>query len=100
MEDHPACGDLGLQQLLKVPGNGFSLPVLIGCEQELLAFFQLLLQIGDEGILALGYHILRPEIMLDIDAEAVGRKVPDMALAGYDGEVPGKIFFDGICFCG
>jgi hypothetical protein len=47
VEHHAVHGNLRLQFLQEVPGNGLALAVLISCEVELVGVLQQALQFGD-----------------------------------------------------
>lgn len=58
---------LGAEHLEQVPGDGFTLAVLVGCEQELICVFQRPFEFGDGRLLRLMNHVVRLELVVDID---------------------------------
>ena len=82
VEHHPLHGDLRLQHLEEVPRDGLALAVLIRCEVELVGVFEGALQIGDGLLLRVADHVIRSEVVLDVD-----RELADGALLELGGEV-------------
>ncbi len=74
VEDHPVHGDLGLEDFLQVPRDGFALAVLVSGEVELVGIGQQLLELPDLGLLVRVDDVDRLEIVLDVHTEA-----PDLA---------------------
>ena len=83
MEDHPSGLHLWLQNLDKVPADAFSLAVLISCQYQFVGSLELALDLGDDLLLGLVYHIFRLVAVSHINAKVVLRKRPDMAVAGH-----------------
>ena len=69
VEDHPVDRDLGLQDFLQVPRDGFALAVLIGGEEEFVGLGQELLELPDLGLLVGVDDVDRLEVVLDVHAE-------------------------------
>ena len=69
VEDHAADGDLGLEHLEQVPGDGLALAVLVRGEQQLVGVLELALQLGDLGALVGVDDVQRLEAVVDVDAE-------------------------------
>ena len=98
VEDHPAVGNLRLQFLDQVPGDGLALAVLIRGEQQFVGVLEQVLQLGHllalivrdnvEGLEA-GVHV-DPETgpgllaVLGRDLRCLVGHVPDVANAGLD----------------
>ena len=81
VEDHAAHGNLGLEDLEKVPSDSLTLAVLISCQEEFVGLFQELLELGDLFLLVGIHDVIRGEAVLDVDGEApvgallhIGRK--------------------------
>ena len=72
VEHHPVNGKrlLGLQCLEEVPGNRFTLAVLIGCEVESIGLFEELLELGDSLFLVGIDDVVGLEAFFDVDGEA------------------------------
>ena len=81
VEDHAAYGNLGLEDLEKVPSDSLTLAVLISCQEEFVGLFQEFLELGDLFLLVGIDNVIRGEAVLDVDGEApvgallhIGRK--------------------------
>ena len=70
VEDHAAHGNLGLEDLEKVPSDSLTLAVLISCQEEFVGLFQELLELGDLFLLVGIDNVIRGEAVLDVDGEA------------------------------
>ncbi len=70
VEDHPLDRDLGLEDLLEVPGDRLALPVLIGGEEQLVGVLQQVLELLDLRLLVGVDHIDRLEVVFDVHTEA------------------------------
>jgi hypothetical protein len=66
------------QRLGHVPGDGLSLAVGVGRQEELLRRFRRLLQLAHDRLLLFGYEVLGQEVALDVDAELRFRQVAHM----------------------
>jgi hypothetical protein len=69
VEHHALDGNLGLQHLKQVPRDGLAFAVFIGCEVELVGFFEGPLEFGDRFLLAVRHHVVGLEAVLDVDGE-------------------------------
>ncbi len=97
VKHHAANRNLRFQHLHEVPGDRFSLSILIRREQELVRVLQMLFQLGDDLLLARVDDVVRLELLVDVHAEraealalglghvgcAVG-EVADVPDAGFD----------------
>jgi len=70
VEDHPAGGDLGLELLEQVPGDGLALAVLVCREVELVGVLEERLELGDLLLLVGRDDVEGLEVVIDVDAEA------------------------------
>ena len=70
VEDQAPHGDLGLEDLQEVPGDGLALAILIGCEVELRGLREQGLELLDLLAPALGQDVERLEAVLDIHRRA------------------------------
>ena len=108
VEHHAAHGDLRLQHLAEVPGDGLALAILVRCEQELVGLGELLLEIGDDPFLVGVDDVERLEPVLNVDAELAVlralllrdvrralREVADVTDAGLDGVAAAEVAGDG-----
>src|SRR5579884_2929651 len=86
VEHHAPHRHLRLQHLDEMPGDSLALAVLVRREQQLVGLLQLLLQVGDDLLLARVDDVERLEVVLDVDAEAR----PRLALAG-GGDLRGAV---------
>ena len=68
------------QHFVKVPRNGFSLTVLIGCEPYGLCIFGGFFQIGYKLFLVGRNLVFRFILMLDVDAEAFFGQIADVSV--------------------
>ncbi len=71
MEDHPPHGDLRLEHLEQMPGDGLSLAVFIRREQELVGALQELLERRDVRLAVRRHQIDGREVVGDIDGVGV-----------------------------
>ena len=69
VEDHALHGNLRLQDLQQVPGDGLTLAILIRGQDEFIGVLQSALELGDCLGLALRDRIVRLEVVVDIDRE-------------------------------
>ena len=110
VEHHALGWDLRLEDLKQVPGDCLTLAVLICGEQEFVGGFELLLQLGNFGLLACVDHIDRGEVVVDVDRHPrprqafvlcrdVGRvwKITNMANAGVNLVPRSEVPLDGLC---
>ena len=88
VKHHSAHGHLRLQHLEQVPGDRLTLAVLISCEPQLVRIFQGPLELGDRLLLVRVDHIIRSEVLVDIDGELAERPLLELCgqLRGF-GEV-------------
>ena len=70
VEDHPAGGDLGLELLEQVPGDGLALAVLVCRQVELVGVLEQRLELGDLLLLVGRDDVEGLEVVVDVDAEA------------------------------
>ena len=107
VEDHAANRDLRLQHLDQVPRDGLALAVLVRREQELVGVLQVLLQLGDDLLLAGIDDVVGLEALVDVhaqraealallfrDVRGTVRQVADVADARLDGEVAAQVALD------
>lgn len=88
VEDHPVDRDLGLQDFLEVPRDGFALAVLIGGEVELVGLGEKLLELPDLRLLVGVDDVDGLEVVLDVDPEAAHLAG---VLLGHLGGAAGKV---------
>ena len=86
VEHHAADRNLRLQHLDEVPGDRLSLAILVRREQELVRVLQVLLQLGDDLLLARVDDVVRLEPLVDVDAE----RAEALALAPRARRMPGR----------
>ena len=107
VEDHAPDRDLRLQDLDEMPGDRLALAILVRREQELLGVLEMLLERGDDLLLARVDDVVGLEALVDVDAERpealplrlrdVGRavgQVADVADARLDGVVAPEVAGD------
>ena len=96
VEHHAPDGDLRLQRLEQVPGDGLALAVAVRREVELVDLLEGVLELGDRGLLVGRDDVERLEGVVDVDPEArpalalvlgghvggAARQVADVAAAG------------------
>lgn len=70
VEDHPVDRDLGLENFLEMPRDGFALAVLIGGEEEFVGVGQQLFELSDLGLLVGVDDVDRLEVVFDVHTEA------------------------------
>ena len=100
VEHHPLHRHRRLEHLEQVPGDRLALAVLIRREVELVGVLQRPLQLGDRVLLAGVHLVLDGEVVLDVDAEALGRQVADVAHGREHGELAAQEALDGAGFGG
>ena len=85
-----------------VPGDRLPLAVEVGGEVDLVGALGGLLDVGDALAAVVRDHVLRSEIVVDIDAElalaGVLRQVSDVAIRGQHPVVSAEIALDGLGF--
>ena len=107
-EDHAAHRHLGLENLLKMPGDGLALAVVVGGQVELVGVLEGLLELGDRLLLVRVDHVVGREVVLDVNRELpIGtllhgggqlgglREVPDVPHGGFDVELRTEVAGDG-----
>ena len=87
---------LRLQHLEEVPRDGFALAILVGREVELVGVLERPAQAADDLRLLRRDHVLRLEVVLDVDREALAGQVADVPDAGHDGVVATEESADGV----
>ena len=85
-----------LQQVLEMPGNGFSLAVRVGGEIDGVAGSGSLFQLADQFFLAANGFIVRFKIVVDIHAKGTFGQVAQVAHTGRYLIVRPQIFADGL----
>ena len=100
VEDHPLDREagLGLEHLEEVPRDRLALAILIGREVELVGVLERPPQAADDLRLLRRDHVLRLEVVLDVDREALAGQVTDVADAGHDRVVAAKETADRVGF--
>ena len=95
--EHDAAGMLRLQAqgLEKVPGNGLSLAVLIGCEPDRVRFFRQFLQFRNDFFLVGRYDIFGFEAVSDIDPHFLLLQIPDVPETRLYDEILSQKLLDG-----
>ena len=78
---------LETERLDQVPGNGFSLTVLIGSQPDELRLAGGLLQFGHHFLLLGRHHIFGFESCGDVHAELFVLQVPDVTETGHDRKI-------------
>ena len=71
----------------EMPGDGFSLAVFIGSEPDGVGLVGQTLQVRHHPLLVVGHHVLRSKTMVQVYAEGLFLKIPDMSETGFYGEV-------------
>ena len=84
------------QSLAKVPGNGLSLAVLIGCKPNRVCLCGQGFQFGHGFLLFGRHHILRGEAVVQVNAEFFLLKISDMSFGRNDLEIVSKEFLYGL----
>ena len=98
VKGHPVGLVVGdIEQLLQVPGDGFSLPVRVGGQIDLARALGRLLQVADYVLLALDGLVVGDKAALDIHAQLALGQVPDMAHRRLYLIPRAKVFADGLC---
>jgi hypothetical protein len=69
VEDHPAGGNLRLELLEQVPGDGLALAVFIGGEVQLVGVLEQRLELGDLLLLVAGHDVERGEVVVNVHAK-------------------------------
>ena len=82
VEHHPLHGHLRLQVLEQVPGDRLALAVFVRREIQLGRVLQRRLELFDHGLATLGELVGRLEPVVDVDVQALGRKVGHVAHRG------------------
>ena len=75
VEDHALDGDLRLENLEKVPGDGLTFAVLICCEIEFVGVLEEALEFGDLLLLARVDPVVGIEVVVDVDGEFAVRSL-------------------------
>ena len=112
-EGHPVDGNLGLEHFQQVPRDGLALAVPIGCEIESVGVFELGLELGDLLLLVRGHHVVRLEVVVDVDGELAQRgllqfrgelrglrEVADVTNGGLHYEAFAEVLGDGLALGG
>ena len=84
MENHPLVGNLWFEHFKQMPGNTFTLTVLISCQQQFINTFETALQFPYQGFFALDCLVIASEAICYIDSHPVFGEIPDMSLACND----------------
>ena len=88
VENNPAGFVLGdFKGVGEMPGYGFSLAVFIGSEPDGVGLVGQTLQVGHHPFLVVGHHVLRSKTVVQVYAEGLFLKIPDMSETGFYGEV-------------
>ncbi len=82
-DDSPCLCLFQPESFVEMPGDGLSLPVLIGRKPHCGNAFRRLLQFGHHLLLVRGYHIFRSEVVLHIHAQLLVLKIPDVTETGF-----------------
>ena len=85
-----------LQQLLQMPGNGFTFPVRVGCQINELGLVGGILQIVDDLALAVNGQIGGLEVVFHIHAQLLFGQVAQMSHGGLYLIARPQIFGDGL----
>ena len=85
-----------LQQLLQMPGNGFALPVRVGCQIDELSLVGGILQIVDDLALAVDGQIGGLEVIFHIHAQLLFGQVAQMSHGGLYLIARPQIFGNGL----
>lgn len=67
-------GEVQVEQVGQMPGDGLPFAVGVGRKIDVIAFFSLLLQLGNQLFLALDDLVFWLEIIFDVHAQAVLRR--------------------------
>ena len=78
---------LEVQQILQMPGNGFTLAVRVRCEIDKVALGCRMAQLGDDLFLAFDRLIVRREIVLDIHAHFLSGEIADVTHGCLDNKI-------------
>ena len=89
VEDHPLHGDLRVEHLEQVPGDGLSLTILIRREVELVGVLQHRLQVPDVVLLLRADDVQRFEVVLGVHTEP--RPLLPLVLLGHVGRVARQV---------
>ena len=95
--------DVG-EHLAEMPGNRLSLPVRIGCEEDLIGGLRRLAQLVDDLLLVGGNLVARrerPGVLLcgvwnDLNRKPLLGQISNVSNGGLDGELPAQIFRNGL----
>ena len=82
--DTPRVLRLQAQHLVQMPGDRFSLAVLIGSQPDLLRLFRRAFQLGHKLFLLGRDHVLRRIIVREINTKLFRLQVADMAVTRHD----------------
>jgi len=97
VEHHALHRRLRSEHLDQVPRDRLALAVLVGREEELVGTLEGAAQRGDHVLgPALGWRVLQPEVVLDVDAETLARQIADVTEAGEHREVVAEEATDGV----
>ena len=112
-EGHPVDRHLGLEHFQQVPRDGLALAVPIGCEIESVSVFELGLELGDLFLLVRGHHVVRLEVVINVDGELAHRgllqfrrqfrrlrEVADVTNGGLNNEALAEVLGDGLALGG
>ncbi len=79
----------------EVPGDGFAFAVQVGCEEDFGGVLGGGAEVGDDFAAAVGDFVGGFEVVVDVDVEALGGDVADVADGGFDGVAGAEVFVDG-----
>ena len=100
MEHNSSCVFfLESESVEKMPADGLSLPVFIGCEPHCSSRLCRLFELGHDFLLVVRHYIFRFEAMLYIDAQRIVMQVSDVSHAGFHHEIFPEEFLDGLGLC-
>ena len=88
------------QSVHQMPGNGFSLPVGVGCEINLLGFFGQARKPSDYILLFGINHVFGLEIVFYVYADCLFRQIAHVSARCVHNIIPAKIFFYRFSFRG
>ena len=86
-----------LQQLLQMPGNGFSFTVRVGCEVDGIHLRGGLFQFLDQFFLTSDRNVLGGKILLQIYTHLALGQIPQVTHAGLDNIIRSQIFSNRLC---
>ncbi len=100
VEDYSAYFFLwNFKYIRKMPRDGFSFAVLIGCEQNQLGFICKFFQLRHHPLLFIRNYIFRLESILYIYTKLLFMKVADMSVTRFHGVFFSKKTLYGFCLC-